>query len=79
LAAHFAHHRAGRFATASMLNAVKMNGSNPPMNSPMIISGLAARNEEIVGQKFARTGEMRAQFFDIRSEQNQPPSPRAIA
>jgi hypothetical protein len=32
------------FPTASMLKAVKMNGSNPPMNSPMITFGSVNEN-----------------------------------
>ena len=44
LSPHFAHDCARGFATASMLKAVKINGSNPPMNRPMITFGSVREN-----------------------------------
>ena len=57
-----------------MLKAVKINGSNPPMKSPMMTFGSGQRELE------HRTVRpllvmVRLQFFDVRAEQDQRRQP----
>ena len=55
-----------------MLNAVKINGSNPPMNKPIITFGSVRENwKKCSADIRSRADEVRAQFFDVGTEKHE--------